>query len=88
MHCQRHLTEFCDFRQYKCEFCGHTYTYINIAGSVDLSKRYIWQGKFTFWRNHYNQCPSSPMIICPNKCGVTNVKRKDLNEHQSICHLE
>ena len=38
-------------------------------------------------RPHYDTCPELP-LTCPNKCGVDNIKRKDMEYHQMDCPLE
>ncbi len=36
---------------------------------------------------HYDVCPDFP-FDCPNECGVTEIKQKDLPAHQEQCPLE
>lgn len=43
---EEHLERYCDLRPYRCEYCGEEDSYINIAGSEELSRKYISQGKF------------------------------------------
>jgi TNF receptor-associated factor 3 len=36
---------------------------------------------------HYEQCTDYP-LDCYNKCGVTNIKRKDMAAHRKSCSLQ
>ena len=36
---------------------------------------------------HYSQCPEYP-IPCPNDCGLTRIKRKEMDDHRYNCPLE
>ena len=36
---------------------------------------------------HHSTCPVYP-LTCPNKCGASNIKRKDLADHRNKCPLE
>ena len=36
---------------------------------------------------HHSTCPAYP-LTCPNKCGPSNIKRKDLADHRNKCPLE
>ena len=36
---------------------------------------------------HYHECPELP-IHCPNDCGLTKIKRREINDHRKNCPLE
>jgi len=36
---------------------------------------------------HYDACPYYP-LPCPNKCGITGIRRADMAKHRSRCELE
>ena len=38
-------------------------------------------------REHYQGCPNFP-LHCPNKCGVVNIKRMEVDYHRKKCPLE
>ena len=69
-----HLKSKCSLRSYQCEHCGFKDTFIRITGGI-LTK------------SHYDACPSYP-LACPNQCGVTRIKRKDMAHHRSKCPQE
>ena len=76
----------CEFRQMKCEFCGHMNTFDAIAGSgrIHLDRDTIgaYHGS-----NHYGECGQYP-VECPNKCGEKDIKRGDISGHREKCPLE
>ena len=37
--------------------------------------------------NHYSVCPEFP-LDCPNRCGTTRIKRKNMKSHRSRCPME
>ena len=64
--------EQCINRPYQCRFCGHWDTYVAIEFSTN---------------GHYSICPEYQME-CPNKCGATDIKRKNFSEHGKTCPME
>jgi hypothetical protein len=36
---------------------------------------------------HQAECPEA-LLTCPNKCGMNNIKRKDMKDHRSQCPQE
>ena len=70
--------EQCLLRQYKCEYCGHKDTYCTITGDYSCSLRYY---------SHYETCLNYP-LKCPNKCGLRDIRRKDVDDHCEQCPLE
>ena len=36
---------------------------------------------------HYNECLAYP-LTCPNECGASDIKRKDMADHRSVCSQE
>ena len=79
-----HQKNECKYRQYTCEYCGHIDTYDAIAGTGSVrANQYL----FGNMMNHYGKCAEFP-IKCPNECGVTSLKRKDLKAHLGTCPLE
>ena len=85
---RRHLTYHkeneCKYRPYTCEYCGHKDTFKGIAMGYDMSQ---WMESMEKVPSHYEECDQYP-LECPNKCGETNIKRKDVEEHCEICPLE
>ena len=75
---QTHL-QVCCYRLYKCEHCGYEDTYTAITGSATK----------TYWRykDHHSKCPEYP-LACPNRCGVTGIRRRAMPDHRSSCPLE
>ena len=69
----------CDFRPYKCEYCGHNGTYISMSGK---GKRWLEAGP-----HHYDACGQYP-LECTNQCGENKIKRKDMKVHKDTCPLE
>ena len=41
----------------------------------------------TRYRGHYSECPEHP-LACPNRCGVTGIRRRAMPDHHSSCPLE
>ena len=41
----------------------------------------------TITTTHYSECPNYP-LDCPNKCGITRIKRAEIEQHRSNCPLE
>ena len=80
-----HLKSVCLLRPYQCKYCGHQDTFKEITGIVRTFKD---GGGITIaGSNHLNKCPAYP-LVCPNRCGVTNIKRKDMAAHSSKCPQE
>ena len=79
-----HQKNLCLYRQYKCQYCGYIDTYDAIAGSGKKKNVGLMIG---YGGNHYSQCTEYP-LICPNECGVENIKRKDIKTHRENCPLE
>ena len=69
-----HVKNECLYRQCMCEYCGHKDTFKALTGGGGSP-------------NHYDQCPQYP-LACPNKCGATNILRKDMDSHRKACPLE
>ena len=36
---------------------------------------------------HYHECPELP-IYCPNDCGLTRIRRREIEDHRKNCPLE
>ena len=74
---QTHLQEKCYYQLYECEHCGHKDTYTAITG------------KTAFWEfgGHHSECLEFP-LDCPNRCGVTGIRRRAMPDHRSSCPLE
>ena len=77
---QTHLQEKCYYRSYECEHCGHKDTYTAITGNKE--RRTFFKSK-----DHYSECPEYP-LTCPNRCGVTGIRRRAMPDHHSSCPLE
>ncbi len=45
------------------------------------------EDKYAIVLLHHGECPNFP-LDCPNECGVTEMKRKDLPAHREQCPLE
>ena len=74
-----HMNE-CKYRPYKCEHCNHQDTYEAITEGT----RCGWLHRNN---SHYDVCPEYP-LPCANKCGVNNIKRRDMDGHRKSCPLE
>lgn len=81
----KHL-QSCDLRQFKCIHCGHRDTYTAIVGGRHYDMYYCGPRRFTR-AVHYDVCPEFP-LTCPNKCGINDIKRKDMSNHRSECPQE
>ena len=87
-----HMKNECNYRRYECEYCGLTDTFDAIAGSGEVTMKksgglalmVVIGGRR---KNHYAECNYYP-LPCPNKCGVRNIKRRDIETHRGICPLE
>ena len=81
---RRHLTNHkeneCKYRPYTCEYCGHKDTFEGITIGY-------WRGDRVKVFSHYEECDQYP-LDCPNECGETNIKRRDMKGHCDICPLE
>ncbi len=79
MELTAHLQSRCYLRKYKCEYCGYEDTYGAITGRF---------GDLIAVNNHYSDdCPNY-LLKCPNRCGVENIKRKDMTGHINQCPRE
>ena len=65
-----HLKSECQLRQYQCKYCGLTDTYQSITGES------LFQPQC-----HYDVCLEFP-LACPNECGTSGIKRKDMESHR------
>ena len=88
---QTHL-EKCYYRPYECEYCGHKDTYTAITGKQRDSKcpnhpPCSPMAKKARYTDHYSECPEYP-LACPNRCGVTGIRRRAMPDHHSSCPLE
>ena len=91
---QTHLQRKCYYRPYECEYCGHKDTYTAITGEQG-SRKHTQMSMSSFCRrrrriknqNHYTECPEYP-LACPNRCGVTGIRRRAMSDHHSSCPLE
>ena len=73
-----HKAEECEFRPYRCMYCNEYGTYVSITG------------KGASIRNkkcHYDLCSQYP-LECPNRCGETNIKRRNMSLHRQKCPRE
>ena len=80
---QTHSQEKCYYRPYQCEHCGHKDTYKAITGK----RKYSEVVKVGSIQSHYSECPEYP-VACPNRCGVTGIRRRAMPDHHSSCPLE
>ena len=81
----KHRENECKYRQYKCEYCPHVDTYDGIAGSGLASN--TRSRKICPPKNHHQTCDYFP-LVCENKCGEVNIKRKEMQAHRHVCPLE
>ena len=79
-----HITKSCYLRPYQCEFCGHRDTYEAITGDGWLLCFRLNENDYF---GHQAKCPEAP-LTCPNKCGSSKIKRKDMEDHRSQYPLE
>ena len=70
---------YCDFRPFICKYCNEVGTFLNINGK---GRCWILTGP-----SHYDKCGHYP-LDCVNKCGATNILRKEMGSHRSNCPLE
>ena len=85
-----HLQEKCYYRPYECEHCGHKDTYQAITGRQDMRTLQSSQRNLlpaTNHGSHYSECPEY-LLACPNRCGVTGIRRRAMPDHHSSCPLE
>ena len=76
---EKHLSSECCLRPYQCGYCGLKDTYKLITGVI---------GKGLHLHHcHYDKCPAYP-LVCPNKCGASGIKRRDMESHRSQCPQE
>ena len=75
---EHHLKNDCYLRPYQCEHCGCKDTYKNITGEGDFHIHV---------KSHYSRCPEFP-LKCSNRCGVKDIKRKNMEDHYSQCPKE
>ena len=80
---QTHLQEMCYYRPYECEHCGHKDTYTAITGEEKNTKCL----EYIIFRGHNSKCLEYP-LACPNRCGVTGIRRRAMPDHRSSCPLE
>ena len=82
-----HLKSECFHRQYQCEHCGHKDTYAKITGEPISYEAVVALFLDNKPECHYDICPEFP-LACPNKCGTSGVKRKDMHNHHRGCPKE
>ena len=85
-----HKENECKYRPYTCEHCGYKDTYKGIAIGYKkkrTTKLYLPFREDTESSSHYSTCDQYP-LKCPNECGETNIKRRDMKGHRDICPLE
>ena len=75
----------CDYRTYSCEHCGHCGTFRSITGKRRTS--FFLMLTLMPPSSHYVNCDQYP-LECPNRCGKTNIKKRDMKGHRDICPLE
>jgi hypothetical protein len=80
---QKHLNQCCYLRPYWCGFCGLKDTYEAVTGWGFVIPKLDDDG----YAGHQANCPEMP-LTCPNKCGMKNIKRKDMEDHRSQCPQE
>ena len=73
----------CGYRPYSCGYCGHRGTFRDITG---IRLRGLMVVAIAL-DSHYGNCDQYP-LECPNECGETNIKRRDMKVHHDICPLE
>ena len=78
-----HLNQYCYLRPYWCEFCGLKDTFEAITGWGVAIPEFDDNG----FAGHQAKCPEMP-LTCPNKCGMKDIKRKDMEDHRSQCPQE
>ena len=80
---QEHLNQYCYLRPYWCEFCGLKDTYEAITGWGVAIPKFDDNG----FAGHQAKRPEM-CLTCPNKCGMNNIKRKDMEDHRTQCPQE
>ena len=90
-----HKDHECSYRDYTCEYCGKEDTYDAIAGTGRISKttptfleavKGLLMGSAPTG-NHYDICDHFP-LKCPNECGESSIKRKEMETHLEVCPLQ
>ena len=89
---QTHSKEKCYYRPYECEYCDHKDAYAAITGRQKDSEfpdhpPCSPMAKKAHYTDHYSECPKYP-LACPNRCGVTGIRRRAMPDHCSSCPLE
>ena len=81
----------CYLRPYQCEHCGLKDTFKSITG---MSTPVVYDDVddihdivLTCMSSHYDECPAYP-LACPNRCGKSGIKRRDMAKHRSNCPRE
>ena len=77
-----HQKSQCPLRPYQCKFCGLKDNYLKITGTAIPGFFTTQEGA-----SHYDECLMYP-LVCPNMCGVTDIKRKDMTHHRFFCAME
>ena len=67
----------CDFRPYKCDYCGKKGTFASITGEESVKFYGVLE------TCHYDECLEYP-LVCPNGCGET-LKRREASIHEEKC---
>ena len=83
---RKHLTH-CHLRPYQCEFCGYEDTYEAITGGPFSHAIFSKDTGELAHFGHKATCREVP-LTCPNRCGPTRIKRKDMDSHRSKCPQE
>ena len=75
----KHLQKNCCHRLVQCEHCHLDVPYWKITGEISKSSHIS--------PIHCSECPEYP-LACPNRCGVTGIRRRAMPDHHSSCPLE
>ena len=75
----KHLQKNCCQRLVQCEHCHLDVPYWMITGEISKSSHIP--------PIHCSECPEYP-LACPNRCGVTGIRRRAMPDHHSSCPLE
>ena len=67
----------CDFRPYKCDYCGKKGTFASITGEESVKFYGVLE------TCHYDECLEY-QLVCPNGCGET-LKRREASIHEEKC---
>ena len=78
----KHLQKNCCHRLVQCEHCHLDVTYWMITGEISKSSHVPPIPPI-----HHSECPEYP-LACPNRCGVTGIRRRAMPDHHSSCPLE